>query len=81
MIILSLFWKGFTEKGAIASMITGFLCVPLFKFGVTQISWNGIGILFEKLDVMLPSFLLSMLAGYIVSKLNKGSEISTIHKS
>jgi sodium/proline symporter len=79
VIILSLFWKGFTEKGAIASMVTGFLCVPLFKFGATQIPEYGI--LFEKLDVMLPSFLLSMLAGYIVSKLNKGSEISTINKS
>jgi sodium/proline symporter len=79
VIILSLFWKGFTEKGAIASMVTGFLCVPLFKFGATQIPEYGI--LFEKLDVMLPSFLLSMLAGYIVSKLNKGSEISTINRS
>ena len=29
-IILSLFWKGFTEKGAISSMIVGFLAVLFF---------------------------------------------------
>lgn len=65
VIILSLFWKGYTEKGAIASMITGFLSIPIFKFGFTKIP--NIGILFEKMDVMLPSFLLAMLAGFLVS--------------
>lgn len=69
VIILSLFWKGYTERGAIASMITGFLSIPIFKFGVTKIS--GIGILFDKMDVMLPSFLLAMLTGYVFSKLDK----------
>jgi Na+/proline symporter len=67
VMILSLFWKGYTEKGAIASMITGFLCIPVFKFGMTGIP--GIGIYFDKMDVMLPSFLLAMLAGYIFSKI------------
>ena len=66
VIILSLFWKGYTEKGAIASMITGFLCVPFFKFIVPNIA--SIGAYIEKLDVLLPSFLLSMLAGYLVSR-------------
>lgn len=74
VMILSLFWKGYTEKGAIASMITGFLSVPFFKFGATQIPEYGI--LFEKMDVMLPSFLLAMLAGFIVSKLNKEPDVS-----
>ena len=41
VIILSLFWKDFTEKGAIASMITGFLGVPFFKFVVPAI--EGVG--------------------------------------
>ncbi len=70
-IILSIFWKGFNEKGAIASMITGFLSVPLFKFGFTSI--EGIGIYFEKLGELGPAFLLAMLIGAIVSK-------STTHK-
>ena len=65
-IILSLFWDKFNEKGAIAAMITGFLSVPIFKFGVASL--DTIGIYFEKLDVLGPSFLLSIIVGVIVSK-------------
>jgi sodium/proline symporter len=72
VIIMSLFWKGYTEKGAIASMITGFLSVILFKFVVSEI--EGIGPYFDKLDVLAPSFALAMLVGFIVSKLFPKSE-------
>ncbi len=67
VIILSLFWKGLSETGAIAAMIAGFLCVPFFKFVVQDI--EGIGPYFEKLDVLGPSFLISMLVAWIFSKL------------
>lgn len=67
VIILSLFWKAYSEKGAIASMITGFLCVPIFKFWVQEI--DGIGVYFEKIDVLAPSFLLAMIAGVIFTRL------------
>jgi sodium/proline symporter len=67
VIILSLFWKGYSEQGAIASMISGFLCVPLFKFVFQEI--DGIGIYFEKLDVLFPSFLIAMIVGFIFSKI------------
>jgi sodium/proline symporter len=67
VIILTLFWKGYSEAGAIASMITGFLCVPFFKFVVVNI--EGIGPYFEKLDVLAPSFLISMILGWVFSKL------------
>jgi Na+/proline symporter len=67
VIILSLFWPAYSEKGAIASMITGFLSVPLFKFVVQNI--DGIGPYFEKLDVMAPAFLLAMISGYIFTKI------------
>ena len=67
VIILSLFWKAYSEKGAIASMITGFACVPIFKFGVQEI--EGIGIYFEKVDVLAPSFLLAMISGFIFTRL------------
>jgi sodium/proline symporter len=66
VIILSLFWKGYTEKRAIASMLTGFLSVILFKFVVADI--EGVGEYVEKLDVLAPSFALAMLVGFIVSK-------------
>jgi len=69
VIILSIFWKDFNENGAIASMVTGFMCVPIFKFLVPKIS--GIGVYFDKLDVMLPSVLLAMLAGYIANNYKK----------
>ncbi len=65
-IILSLFWDKFNEKGAIAAMITGFLSVPIFKFGFASL--DTIGIYFEKLDVLGPSFLLSIIVGVVVSK-------------
>jgi sodium/proline symporter len=65
VIILSIFWKDYTEKGAIATMVTGFLCIPFFKFAVPNISTLEPYI--NKLDVMLPSVLLAMLAGWATS--------------
>jgi len=67
VIILSLFWKAYSEAGAMASMIAGFLCVPFFKFVVANM--EGIGPYFEKLDVLAPSFLISMIFGWIFTKL------------
>ncbi len=67
VIILSLFYKGYSEAGAIASMITGFLCVPFFKFVVANM--DGVGPYFEKLDVLAPSFLFAIITGWIFSKL------------
>lgn len=67
VIILSLFWKGYTEKGAIASMVTGFVSVILVKFVFGQM--ESIGPYLKELDVLAPSFALAMLVGFIVSKL------------
>lgn len=66
VIILSLFWTNYTERGAIASMITGFLCIPFFKFVVPHIT--PIGPYFEKLDVMAPAFFCAIVAGVLVSR-------------
>ena len=66
VIILSLFWKGYTERGAIASMISGFLCVPLFKFVFQEL--DSVGEYFIALDVLAPSFAIAMLMGWVVSK-------------
>ena len=66
VIILTIFWKDLTEKGAIASMVTGFLCIPFFKFVVPH--FQSVGPYIDKLDVMLPSVLLAMFAGWITSK-------------
>ena len=65
VIIMSIFWDGLNEKGAIVSMFTGFVSVPFFKF-VVPLN-QTIGPFFEKLDVMLPSVLLAMFFGGVVS--------------
>ena len=66
-IILSLFWKDFTENGAMAAMIAGFITVPVSKFILA--TNETFGIYFEKMDVMAPTFAIGLLAGYITSKL------------
>jgi len=67
VIILSLFWKGYSEQGAIVSMITGFVSVILFKFVFANL--EGIGPYIQELDVLAPSFALAMITGYIASKI------------
>lgn len=67
VIILTLFWKGYSEKGAIASMISGFLAVILFKF-VFQ-NMESVGEYFVALDVLGPSFLIAMIFGWVFSKI------------
>lgn len=66
VIILSLFWDKFSEAGAIASMIAGFLSVPFFKFVAT--GFDKVGPYFEQLDVLGPSFLVAMFFGWLFSK-------------
>jgi sodium/proline symporter len=67
VIILSLFCKAYSEAGAIASNISGFLGVILFKFVVNELA--VVGIYFEKLDALAPSFVVSPICGYIFTKL------------
>lgn len=67
VIILSLFWKGYSERGAIASMITGFVSVILVKFVFSKM--QGVGAYFVELDVLAPSFAMAMIVGVLVSKL------------
>jgi sodium/proline symporter len=66
MVILSLFWRGYTATGAITSMIVGFVSIPLFKFVVQNI--EGIGVYFTALEALPPAFIASFVAGFVVSK-------------
>ena len=65
VIILYIFQNDYIEKHAIAFIITGLLCIPFFKFVVPNISTLEPYI--NKLDVMLPSVVLAMLAGWATS--------------
>ena len=67
-IILSLFWRGFTGRGALAAMVVGFAGVPLFKFAAPLLPEAGP--FFAALGELPPAFLLSALAGVIVSRLD-----------
>jgi SSS family transporter len=66
VIILSIFWKPYTERGAIVSMLVGFVSVPLFKFAAPALP--VVGIYFAKIAELLPSFLLAVIAGMLVSR-------------
>lgn len=67
VIILTLFWRGYSEKGAIASMVSGFLSVVIFKFVIQPLP--EVGAYFVELDVLAPSFAVAMVVGAIVSKI------------
>ena len=67
MIILSLFWPGFTERAAIASMVTGFLMTIISKFILQEL--ETVGPFFVALETMPPSFISALLVGYIVAVL------------
>ena len=58
-ILLSLYWKRMTKNGALAGIIVGGLTVLIWK----QFAWFG---LYE----IVPGFLFSLIAIYIVSKLD-----------
>ena len=60
-ILLSLYWKRMTKNGALAGIIVGGLTVLIWK----QFAWFG---LYE----IVPGFLFSLIAIYIVSKLDGG---------
>jgi sodium/proline symporter len=65
MMILSLFWKRYNEKGAIASMVSGFLGVPFFKFVAPNIA--VVGPYMDQLSELAPAFALSLVVGVVVT--------------
>ncbi len=68
-IILSLFWSRMTALGAKFAMLAGFLSVPFFQFVAPGLP--AVGPYFDALEEMVPSFVISALAGVIVSLLDK----------
>lgn len=65
VIVLSLLWPRYNLRGALASMVTGASCVPLFKFAAPQIPiW---GPLISRVEELAPSFLLALGAGVLAT--------------
>lgn len=74
VMILSLFWSKLTAMGAKCAMVTGFVCVPFFKFAVPKIlvameqeTLNGY---LGALDVLLPSFMIAFAVAIVVSMID-----------
>jgi sodium/proline symporter len=67
VVILSLFWRGYSRNGAIATILVGGLTVIIWK----QLE-SGIFALYE----ILPGFILATLAGVVVSLLSPPSEVT-----
>ncbi len=68
-IILSLCWRGLTPLGAGCAMVSGFLCVPLFKFVIAKLP--GVGPFFTALEELAPAFLVSGVTAVVVSLWDK----------
>lgn len=65
VIVLSLCWRRYNVHGALASMLTGFACVPLFKFAVPLLPRWGEHL--SKIEELAPSFLAAVVAGVLVT--------------
>jgi sodium/proline symporter len=68
--ILSLFWAGMTARGAIASMVTGFVGVPVFKFLAPRLGGEA-GQAFAALSELPPAFAAALVAGIVVSLIDR----------
>ena len=60
-------------RPGIASMVAGFLSIPVFKFIIPSI--DGIGSYFEQIAELAPSFFMGLLVGYLVSKWKPSRDI------
>ena len=65
VIVLALLWPRYNVWGALASMVTGASCVPLFKFAVPLVPvWGPI---VSQAEELAPSFLLALIAGTLAT--------------
>ena len=61
------------------SMSVGFGSILLFKFIVQNL--EGIGVYFSALEALSPAFILSLLSGYLVSKLWPDDELKDSYRA
>jgi Na+/proline symporter len=78
MMLMSLFWTRYTERAAIASMITGFAMTMISKFVLQEM--DTIGPYFTALETMPPSFLAAMILGYVVTLLRPDPALEAEYK-
>ena len=65
MMILSLAWPAYNVYGAMASMVSGIVAIPLFAFAVPLVPrW---GPLLARAEELAPAFAISLIAGIVVT--------------
>lgn len=67
-IILSLFWRGLSARGALAAMIAGFVAMLVFEFAAPH--FGAAGPWFVRLTSLPPAFLVGFIAGWLGSRLS-----------
>ncbi|MDG1707273.1 MAG: hypothetical protein P8H03_00850, partial [Emcibacteraceae bacterium] len=74
MVIMALFWKGITTRGAIAAMLAGMTMSILAKFVFSEM--DVIGPYFVAMDTMPPAFIFAFIVGYVVSIMSPDKELA-----
>ncbi len=77
LVIFSLVWRGMNRNGAVAGMVVGALTVILWVYGPFEI--NGMA-LNDWLYAIVPGFILSTIAIFVVSKMTGGPRPSVSAK-
>ena len=74
VIVLSLAWRRYNAAGALTSMLTGAVAVPMFKFVIPLVpSW---GPLVARAEELTPAFLTSLAAGIVATLVTTASKRS-----
>lgn len=75
MMILALTWPRYNAMGALASMLTGAMGIPFFKFVLPRLGEAGATL--GRAEELFPSFVLALAAGVLATLLTEGArEIS-----
>ncbi|WP_034833021.1 sodium:solute symporter family transporter [Endozoicomonas numazuensis] len=65
MMLLALFWRGFSSAGALAAMVSGALMILVGKLWLQQL--NEVGIYFQALETLPLAFVVSLFSGWAAS--------------
>lgn len=72
VMILSLFWRRYNAKGALATMLAGVIAVPVFKFLVPLLP--RFGPLLSRAEELAPSFLVALVCGIVTTWMTNDQE-------
>jgi sodium/proline symporter len=76
VMVLALVWRRYNASGALASMLTGLIAVPIFSFVVPLVP--GWGPLVGRAEELAPSFFAALAAGILVTFLSSQPERSDV---